>query len=263
MYKKLINNFNFFFNFRNMQKSVTKPNNNLVIMAAATVGVLVLFGLGLAVWGALQFNNSQLNNYEVVDPSDLISTENLLADSNTVQPGSVLTQEEIDGLLMMREEEKLARDVYLTLYDRWQLPIFKNIAASEATHTSAVADLLDMYQITDPVTNDAVGVFTNPAFTDLYKSLVEQGNESAVIALKVGATIEDLDIKDLQELLKKTSNTDIITVYNNLEKGSRNHIRSFTQNLTKYGASYAPQYISQQAYDLIISGSRETGSANR
>ena len=39
-----------------------------------------------------------------------------------------LTDDEAAALAYLREEEKLARDVYLTLADTWQLPIFANIA---------------------------------------------------------------------------------------------------------------------------------------
>ncbi|HHJ13326.1 MAG TPA: DUF2202 domain-containing protein, partial [Gammaproteobacteria bacterium] len=42
-----------------------------------------------------------------------------------------LTDVERDGILYMREEEKLARDVYLHLYDVWQLRVFDNISVSE------------------------------------------------------------------------------------------------------------------------------------
>ena len=35
---------------------------------------------------------------------------------------------EVEALQYMREEEKLARDVYLALYEEWQLPIFQTIA---------------------------------------------------------------------------------------------------------------------------------------
>jgi len=45
-----------------------------------------------------------------------------------------LTAEEETELVYMREEEKLARDVYLTLTDTWQLPIFWNIAGAKQRH---------------------------------------------------------------------------------------------------------------------------------
>jgi hypothetical protein len=93
----------------------------------------------------------------------------------------------------------------------------------------------------------------------LYSSLVEQGLQSPVEALKVGATIEDLDIKDLYDLLEQTDNIDIRTVYRNLAKGSRNHLRAFTGQLAANGASYTAQFLSQQQIDEILASSWERG----
>jgi hypothetical protein len=237
----------------NPRNKLFLPGIILIIISAIGASIFLIYSL-------VQNNSIENNAYEIVDTSDLLNTEDLIENIDTIQSSSTLTQDEINGLLQMREEEKLARDVYLSLYDKWQLPIFKNIAASESTHTNSVADLLIKYQIQDPVENDARGVFTNPDFTALYNDLVDQGNISVTEALKVGATIEDLDIFDLEILLTETSNNDIMVVYSNLLKGSRNHIRSFTQNLSKYNTTYTPSYISKATYDSIISGDRETGS---
>lgn len=175
-------------------------------------------------------------------------------------PMEELSQEEIQGLLLMREEEKLARDVYLALYDVWGQQIFSNIASSEETHTNAVKSLLDKYNIEDPMNNDIRGVFENQDLEDLYNQLVEQGSTSLVNALTVGATVEDLDIKDLEELLSATDNQDITAVYNNLLKGSRNHLRSFVKLLEGNGGIYESQFISEDEYNLILSGNMETGT---
>uniref|UniRef100_A9A741 DUF2202 domain-containing protein n=1 Tax=Methanococcus maripaludis (strain C6 / ATCC BAA-1332) TaxID=444158 RepID=A9A741_METM6 len=171
-----------------------------------------------------------------------------------------LSQDEIDGLILMREEEKLARDVYMELYDIWGQQIFLNIANSESTHTNAVKLLLDKYNLTDPVTDDTRGVFTNQDLTELYTSLVKTGSTSLLDALMVGATVEDLDIYDLQRLNEISDNQDITVVYDNLEKGSRNHLRSFTKVIETNGGTYEPQYISESEYLEIISSDMETGT---
>ncbi len=160
----------------------------------------------------------------------------------------------------MREEEKLARDVYTTLGDIWGVKIFSNIASSEETHTNAVKTLLIKYNIQDPVTDDRVGYFTSKTMQGLYDNLVAQGRKSLSDALVVGATVEDLDIKDLQDLIKETSNQDIISVYENLQRGSRNHMRAFVKNMKQTdGGTYTPQYISQSEYMSIINSSQERG----
>ncbi len=174
-------------------------------------------------------------------------------------PMQELSAEEEVGLTKMREEEKLARDVYTTLYSQWQLPVFAKISQGEQQHMDAVKLLLDKYDRPDPVTDNSTGVFTDPEMQTLYNTLVEQGGQSAIEALKVGATIEDLDISDLYYLLEQTDNTDIKTVYQNLAKGSRNHLRAFTGQLIQRGITYEAQYLTQQQLDDIITSPRERG----
>lgn len=182
-------------------------------------------------------------------------TNGLIADI----PKSPLNEEEKKGLILMREEEKLARDVYTTLGDTWGIPIFYNISRAEQVHTDAVKALLDRYDIEDPVKNDATGIFTSPELAKLYKELTDKGSKSLMDALEVGATIEDLDIKDLNELLSKTDNEDITVTYKNLNKGSRNHMRAFTRQLYNRGENYQPQFISQAEFNSIINSQHERG----
>ena len=174
-----------------------------------------------------------------------------------------LNAAEIEGLTHMREEEKLARDVYLALYEIWGVPIFQNIAGSEQAHMDSVLMLLEQYELTDPAAGMGIGEFTNPDFQKLYEDLVEQGSVSQADALIVGATIEDLDIFDLVELLAQTENEYIIQVYSNLLAGSENHLRAFVSNLERQaGEGYQPVYIDQVTYQAIIDGAAERGAGN-
>lgn len=176
---------------------------------------------------------------------------------------SSLSEAEAEGILLMREEEKLARDVYLTLYDKWGLRTFSNIAAAESTHMDAMGILLERYNLEDPIKSDARGVFTNPEMQNLYDTLVLQGSESFNAALIVGATIEDLDIYDLERLIVDTDNDDLKIVYQNLLKGSRNHMRAFDMQLSRNGVDYQAQYISGESLSLILSTDMERGAVIR
>ena len=173
-------------------------------------------------------------------------------------PLESLSDSEIESLLLMREEEKLARDAYLALYEKWNMLIFNNIAQSEQQHTDIIKLLLDKYELDDPFV-DEFGVFTNEDLSALYEELVTFGSQSKIDALTVGMTIEDLDIYDLDEALKIIDNIDIQTVYENLMKGSRNHLRSFYKQLTAQGGSYEPQYISLEEYEAILASDMERG----
>ena len=175
-------------------------------------------------------------------------------------PKSDLNDEEKAGLILMREEEKLARDVYVTLGKKWNLPMFSNIPRSEQIHSDAVKALLDRYGLDDPIKYNTTGVFTSHELSELYKTLVTKGNTSLMDALEVGATIEDLDIKDLNDLIAKTDNEDIKVTYDFLNMGSRNHMRAFSRQINNRGGAYTPQYISSAEYENIISSPHERGS---
>jgi hypothetical protein len=169
-------------------------------------------------------------------------------------PGE-LSQAEIDGLMYMREEEKLAHDVYASLHQTWNLPLFTNINASEEAHFSAVGLLIERYGLTDPA-NTQSGVFINPDLQALYNDSVIRGQGSISAALKVGAAIEEIDIRDLQTQLAQTDNADIQEVYQNLEQGSVNHLNAFIRTLKiQTGEDYSPQYLSLEAYNEIFSSS--------
>ena len=169
-------------------------------------------------------------------------------------PRQSLSEEEIRDLTHMREEEKLARDVYLTLSRYYSLPVFKNIARSENQHTKMIKLLLDKYSLPDPVseTGGKIGVFKDPDLQKLYNRLVSRGKRSLVDALQVGATIEDLDIKDLEDAISRTDNRDVRFVYQNLMKGSQNHMRAFVRLLRRFGSDYTPRYISQEEFNRIL-----------
>jgi hypothetical protein len=172
-------------------------------------------------------------------------------------PVTTLTAEEIDGLKWMREEEKLAHDVYVALGEAWGSRVFANIASSETTHMAAVKTLLDRYGIDDPAAGQPVGVFTNPDLQALYDDLVARGRTSLVAAFTVGALIEDLDISDLRD--RATDTPDIALVYEDLEQASMNHLRAFVRNLDRQGATYTPTYISVDEFESILGSSNGQG----
>jgi len=176
-------------------------------------------------------------------------------------PASDLSSEEISALLFMREEEKLARDVYNALYAIWGQPTFTNIASSEQMHMDEIKLLLDRYNLADPALEP--GSFTDPNLGALYDQLVAQGSASLTDALKVGAAIEEIDILDLQERLAQTDNADLQQVFNNLMMGSYNHLNAFVGVLSIQTVEpYQPQYLSAEAYATIVIGQSGNGYSN-
>ena len=192
---------------------------------------------------------------------DILTTEELedtLADIPVGDPG----EDEIADLRFMREEEKLAYDVYTELYGQYGLKIFTNISSSELRHTEAVELLLDRYGLEDPVGDNGPGVFTNEDLQTLYNDLIESGSQSLTDALLAGLAIEEIDILDLEEAMARTELPAIILVYGNLLKGSHNHLRAFVSvHESQTGEVYEPRWLSQDAYDAILS--EDSGQGRR
>jgi hypothetical protein len=174
--------------------------------------------------------------------------------TSTADQSTTLSATDAEDLLYMRQEEKLAGDVYQVLYDRWGARVFANINRSELTHQSTVADLMAGFGIDDPVAELAPGEFLDPDLQALYDELVERGTASLEEALKVGAYIEELDIADLRE--KQSGVTAIDIVYDRLEQASHNHLRAFVRNLDRLGVDYEPVVLDDDLYQEIID---ETG----
>ena len=174
-------------------------------------------------------------------------------------PLTALSPAEAASLAFMREEEQLAHDVYAASATLWPQVIFSNIAESEATHSAAVKALLDRYQLPDPLAGLPNGVFATPDFQALYDSLAAISQSSLIDALKVGVEIEELDMRDIAAQMVDIDNADILMVYDNLLRGSRNHLRAFMKVLTQQGGTYVPKYISQEDFDAIVNSPVETG----
>ena len=104
-----------------------------------------------------------------------------------------------------------------------------------------------------------MGVFTDPEMQRLYNELTFQARASLQAALEVGAIIEDLDIYDLKVYLKKSDNQDVRMLFQNLQKGSRNHLRSFVRLMERYQLMYQARYLSPEELDEILGSPMERG----
>ena len=227
-----------------------------------TMFLVGFFGLGLISFSSCtkeQMNSQNSGFGSILDVTEA-GASSVIADNleAVISKTGVISDTELDILLHMKEEEKLARDVYSALNLKWNRQVFSNISNAENTHMNAVIFLLQSYgpdytEVLEP------GKFTNPEFQVLYEDLVARGSVSIEEAWKVGALIEEMDIKDLTEYLIEVTNENIIMVFENLQKGSRNHLRAFNRQLVTLGLTYTPVYISQDEYDLIVSSPNETG----
>ena len=211
----------------------------------------------IAVLILTQFGCEEVNG-DALLPDEIENTYNSVDQNlSSLQTGNFpyeeLSDEEIKGLLFMREEEKLARDTYILFYDLFKQPNFSNISRSEQVHMDAILYLLDKYQLDDPAEGNDIGVFVNTELQQLFNELQETGSTDRIAALKVGALIEETDILDIQHELDHTvDNQDVRFVYENLIRGSKNHLRSFVGVLRVSGVEYEPVLLDEEVFQEII-----------
>lgn len=198
-------------------------------------------------------------------------------ENNIGSEKSTLNFNEQTHLEFMCEEEKLARDVYITLGTKYpNFSVFGKIDDSEERHKCSVADMLEKYGIPNPSTNDNVGVFTGENygwyFTEKYNELIARGSVSDLDALYVGAFIEELDMLDINQCPKViietnneiddvsecgriyTDKADIQRLYGFLLEGSENHLRAYVKNIEWLigEGNYTAQVLTQEQVDDIL-----------
>lgn len=131
-------------------------------------------------------------------------------------------------LAFMREEERMARDLYKALADLYDGAVpFSRITVSEDRHYDAVGVLLDRYDVTDPSAGKAAGTYSDAAIQKLYNDWLAQGKKSLDAAYDVGVALETRDIADLKAAINDTTTTDVKQVYTNLLKASEQHLKAF------------------------------------
>lgn len=167
---------------------------------------------------------AQLSVNKYGPPQSKPGTGTCLSCTAAVTP---LTAEQAASLQFMREEEKLARDVYQALYAKWNIRIFDRIAESEQRHFDSIGRQLTLHGITDPALDKKAGEFTNQDLQKLYNDLLAKGELSLKDALEVGKLVEETDVKDLERTLEIETSAVLERVYTSLLNGSLNHLDAF------------------------------------
>lgn len=219
---------------------------NLVIAA--------IFGLSFS-FCACQSNDALTNEAVVPEVEQAVtsaieSTDVLMQASSFASNPVTLTDTEKSGLYQMREEEKMAKDVYSFFYTKFNYRVFGNITKSENVHSDVVLRLINYFGLIDPAVA-TVGVFKDATLQSLYTKFTTEAT-TVDQALTTGAFIEEYDIADLKKLISETQNSDIKLVYGNLLRGSEFHLKAFTGVLKVRGITYVPQILSTEEYNLII-----------
>lgn len=194
----------------------------------------------------------EINDFSGVESAKSQAESWQITDQVFTSSADDLTAADIEGLMLMREEEMLAHDLYTAFFGIWGEASFDRISVSETAHAASVLNLIVYFGLNDPATGEA-GLYNNDELQALYNQLLAAGNESAEAALATGALIEETDIADLQNLIASTGNPDLIRVYTHLLEGSYQHLKAFASLLTAYGIVYQPQVLNEADYTAILS----------
>ncbi len=209
--------------------------------------------------GTMQYSSND-SNYGTgsVQLTRLTFTDGLSCHEDTGAQDSVAKQ----SLAFMREEEKLARDVYLKFNRDYGQNIFSSIASSEQQHMDSVLNLMNIYNVPDSSTG-VEGTFNNSDLQALYDALIDMGSTSLSDAYLAAALVEETDIVDLMAFEDdETMPADILATYDKLLCGSRNHLRSFVpayEQLT--GTTYQVQIseIATVVAEILSSANEQCG----
>ena len=171
--------------------------------------------------------------------------------SSDIATAATLTSREKEGMLFIWEEEKAARDLYMSLYDKNNLTIFMNLVRSEQSHMDQAKAIIDKYGLAIPG-NGEQGIFQNKTLQKIHDDFQAEGLRSDQDALMVAAAFEEISIMDLEKEISATETEDIRVVYQGLLAGSRKHLRSYVADLQGRGIQYAPKYLSKSEFEETI-----------
>lgn len=201
----------------------------------STYLILIIFSISLTncfLLGSKDDANDSCYDAEEMNFDQCESTM-LNFDSSVDRVSVDLSEEQKNDLIFMWQEEKVARDVYLKMAEKYNIRIFSNIARSEQTHMNAVKSKIDKYNIPVEGYSDNIGDFMDPHFSQLYTTLVNKGNGSLESAIDVGVQIEVLDIADLEERIENAEG-DVLRMFKNLLKASNRHLAAFNWWASKF-----------------------------
>lgn len=174
---------------------------------------------------------------------------------NPLKVFSQLTDAEINSIMSLREEEKVAYDVYTFMFEKYESKVFKNIAENEKDHMDKIKELIIQFNLNDPLSgiSDQKGVFNNKKMQALYDEMIMAGNYGLLDALRAAARFEETDIIDLRNDLSAASDQTVVNTYINLESSSQDHLRALVKVIKDEGISYKPSYLSKEDFDKIMS----------
>lgn len=172
--------------------------------------------------------------------------------ATTLNSQITISAEESKQVIQILEQRKMARDLYYKLYKTWHSDTFKRLSDSEQIYLNSLKKLTTKLNIIDPTIDDTKGVFSSDYITKLYIDFSKIGLSSDYEAFRIAATVQDLMINDINQLLNSSSDKSIIDAMNNTKQGSISHLRACNREIKKFGMTYQAQFLSTEELRAIL-----------
>lgn len=183
-------------------------------------------------------------------------TPNICPVLNVTDP---LTADEIEFLFAMREDEKMAKDLYTAFGAQYPTAVqFSRIATAEATHVAAIETMLTYYEVSFPALTPA-GVFADAEKQAQYDAFLAQGT-TIQGAFEVMALLEEENIAAYKAVEATATNANIKLILANMVRASSNHLKAAVRQLTILGITYTPTHLDQATFDEVISSAFAQGN---
>ena len=237
-------------------------SRHTLVRAVLGAAFLLVAGLGLSGCGADAGGASPTHYrpYTATTPEGATRFTSASFDEIDALPYEPPTGAQRAALRFVAEQERLAMDLFLDLYNEWGDPVLLDLHTAEQTHRDAVVWLLGKYGLPDPAGGLPSGVYDDPELQALSDDLFFIGTERFTGALTAGAILAEASIDELEYQLDVEVDTwDVEFLYDTLLLAERNHLRLFVWRLERYGIVYEPAYLSDAAFERIVNTPLERG----
>jgi|GEM_PF-608524 len=173
-----------------------------------------------------------LTSAAVIVSGAAVAGAQALAADPTPSPsaGAALDEQAQEHVAFIREEERLARDLYTALDAHHDgLAPFSMIKNAEQRHFDAAGRLIDIYHLDDPSEGAEAGEYAFDELQERYDGWLERGLKSEQEAFTVGVELETADIADLEKMIADIDNAQVDRVLGHLLQGSEHHLDAFTK----------------------------------
>ncbi len=145
------------------------------------------------------------------------SKENDLDQPNYGSSSENLSGQELEGLTLLVEKHKLHKDVYFTLFEKTNNPLFDNLYHSDAQLFDLLSNKIADYGQINPVGKMGVGEFRSLEIQNLYDEFLKTFETGMIQTLTFAIEMEEGTSEDIQNCLAQIEgNGDIALLYTDL-----------------------------------------------